>query len=209
MVGTQENIPDTVGTAAKTENTTGADLDRAAFGKAGEEEETGDGLEEREKEKRDIIEQTILEKYNQYYRVAYSYTHNDADACDIVQNGAYRALRGSSSLRKTEYASTWVYRIMLNECFRHMKRPQNLSYEYIKDAMKREPFYMEDKSENLDIRRALDSLSEQDKAVIVLRFFEDMKLEEIADILGENLSTIKSRLYRSIKKLRSVLDENT
>ena len=71
----------------------------------------------REKEKRDIIEQTILEKYNQYYRVAYSYTHNDADACDIVQNGAYRALRGSSSLRKTEYASTWVYRIMLNECF--------------------------------------------------------------------------------------------
>lgn len=163
----------------------------------------------RKKEKRDIIEQTILEKYNQYYRVAYSYTHNDADACDIVQNGAYRALRGSSSLRKTEYASTWVYRIMLNECFRHMKRPQNLSYEYIKDAMKREPFYMEDKSENLDIRRALDSLSEQDKAVIVLRFFEDMKLEEIADILGENLSTIKSRLYRSIKKLRSVLDENT
>ncbi len=53
MVGTQENIPDTVGTAAKTENTTGADLDRAAFGKAGEEEETGDGLEEREKEKRE------------------------------------------------------------------------------------------------------------------------------------------------------------
>ena len=88
------------------------------------------------------------------------------------QNGAYRALRGSSSLRKTEYASTWVYRIMLNECFRHMKRPQNLSYEYIKDAMKREPFYMEDKSENLDIRRALDSLSEQDKAVIVLRFLK-------------------------------------
>ena len=163
----------------------------------------------REEEKREIIEQMILEKYNQYYRVAYSYTHNEADASDIVQNGAYKALRGCHTLKKTEYASTWVYRIMLNECFRYMKQPQNLSYEYMQDTMGKEPSYMEDSSESLDIQRALDSLSEQDKAVIVLRFFEDMKLEEIADILAENLSTVKSRLYRGIKKLRSVLGENT
>ncbi len=163
----------------------------------------------REEEKRAVIEQIILEKYNQYYRIAYSYTHNEADACDIVQNGAYRALRGSSALKKPEYAATWVYRIMLNECFRYTKQPQNLSYEYMQDAMGVEPSYTEDSSENLDIRRALDSLSEQDKAVIVLRFFEDLKLEEIADILDENLNTVKSRLYRGIKKLRGVLGENT
>ncbi len=163
----------------------------------------------RENEKREIVEQIILEKYNQYYRVAYSYTHKEADACDIVQNGAYKALRGSSSLEKPEYASTWVYRIMLNECFRYMKQPQNLSYEYIRDEMGAEPSYTENYGENLDIRQALDSLPEQDKAVIVLRFFEDMKLEEIADILAENLNTVKSRLYRSIKKLRSVLEEHS
>ena len=40
---------------------------------------------------------------------------------------------------------------------------------------------------------------------MILRFFEDMKLEEIAELLDENLSTVKSRLYRSIKKLRTVL----
>lgn len=40
-----------------------------------------------------IIEQIILEKYNQYYRLAYSYVHNETDAFDIVQNGAYKALR--------------------------------------------------------------------------------------------------------------------
>lgn len=161
----------------------------------------------REKEKRDIIERIILEKYNQYYRVAYSYTHNEADAFDIVQNGAYKALRGCGTLKRTEYASTWVYRIMLNECFRYMKQPQNLSYEYMQDEMGLEPSYTENSGENPDIRRALDSLSEQDKAVIVLRFFEDMKLEEIADILAENLSTVKSRLYRGIKKLRNALGE--
>ena len=163
----------------------------------------------REKEKRDIIEQTILEKYNQYYRVAYSYTHNDADACDIVQNGAYRALRGSSSLRKTEYASTWVYRIMLNECFRYLKQPQDFSYEALQSEKGVELSYTEENCERMDkridIRRALDSLPGQDKAVVILRFFEDRKLEEIAEILDENISTVKSRLYRSMKKLRSAL----
>lgn len=163
----------------------------------------------KEDAKRDIVEKVILEKYNKYYRIAYSYVRNEADAFDIVQNGVYKAMKGSSALKKPEYASTWVYRIMLNECFRYMKQPQNVSYEYMQDAMGVEPSYTEDSSESLDIRRALDSLSEQDRAVIILRFFEDMRLEEIADILEENLSTVKSRLYRSIKKLRSVLGENT
>lgn len=161
----------------------------------------------KEEEKRALIEQILLEKYNQYYRIAYSYTHSEADACDIVQNGAYRALRGSSALKKPEYAATWIYRIMLNECFRYMKQPQNLSYEELRETAGTEPSYVEDSAENLDIRRALDTLSEQDKAVIILRFFEDMKLDEIAEILAENSSTVKSRLYRGIKKLRSVLGE--
>ena len=43
---------------------------------------------------KDLLETILLKKYDQYYRLAYSYVHNDADACDIVQNGAYKALRG-------------------------------------------------------------------------------------------------------------------
>lgn len=74
--------------------------------------------------------------------------------------------------------------------------------------MGNEPFYTEDGSASLDLQRALDALPEQDKAVILLRYFEDMKLEEIAVILEENLSTVKSRLYRSMKKLRGALGED-
>ena len=48
-------------------------------------------------------------------------------------------------------------------------------------------------------------LEEKDKAIIILKYFEDKKLEEIAYILDENVNTIKSRLYRSMKKLRSTL----
>ena len=46
-----------------------------------------------------IVEEIILEQYNQYYRLAYSYVHNEVDAEDIVQNGAYKALRNSKTLR--------------------------------------------------------------------------------------------------------------
>ena len=51
-------------------------------------------------------------------------------------------------------------------------------------------------------------MSVKDKAVIELKYFEDLKLEEIADILEENISTVKSRLYRGLKKLRIQLQED-
>ena len=47
------------------------------------------------KTNKEAIEQIILDKYNQYYRLAYSYVHNEGDAGDIVQNGAYKAIRSS------------------------------------------------------------------------------------------------------------------
>lgn len=154
---------------------------------------------------KDLLEKVLLEKYNQYYRLAYSYVHNETDAFDIVQNGAYKVLRGSDTLKNPEYAETWVYRIMLNECFRYLKQPQKYSYESLQEETGFELSYTEDHCEKIDLQRALDALPQKDKAVIILRYFEDRKLDEIADILEENLSTVKSRLYRSMKKLRSFL----
>ena len=65
----------------------------------------------------------------------------------------------------------------------------------------------EDRYEDFDLRKALDALPKEDKAVVMLRYFEELKLEEISQILQENVSTVKSRLYRSIKKLRLSLEE--
>ena len=50
-------------------------------------------------------------------------------------------------------------------------------------------------------------MEERDKAVLELRYFEDMKLEDIARVLGENQNTVKSRLYRGLKKLRLELTD--
>lgn len=160
----------------------------------------------KKKSNEEIVEEVILEQYNQYYRLAYSYVHNEADAEDIVQNGAYKALRSSKTLRKPEYAKTWIYRIMLNEIFSFLKQPKTESYEYMQDELGIEAEQVEDAYTDVDLQHALDSLPEQDKAIVVMKFFEDKRLEEIADILNENLSTVKSRLYRSMKKLRIILE---
>ena len=156
-----------------------------------------------DKEKEKKVEEIILQNYDSYYRLAYSYVHNEADAGDIVQNGAYRAIRSSHKLKKDEYAATWVYRIMLNEIFRLCKEKKTEVVSL--DEIPVEPG-SEDVYGNMDLQRALNLLSPKDKAIVELRFFEDRKIEEIAQILDENVSTVKSRLYRSMKKLRIELE---
>lgn len=162
----------------------------------------------KKKNNEELIETIILEQYNQYYRLAYSYVHNESDAYDIVQNGAYKALRSSRSLRNAEYAKTWVYRIVLNEIFTFLKQPQFESYEYMQEECGVDADYSEDRYSNIDLQRAMDLLSSQEKAIVTLKYFEDKKIDEIADILNENTNTIKSKLYRSMKKLRLNLSIN-
>ena len=91
---------------------------------------------------------------------------------------------------------------MLNEIFRFLKKEMPVSIEevFVEQAE-------EDSYEDVDLRRALDSLSKEDKTVIELKYFEDMKLTDIAEVLGENVSTVKSRLYRGLKKLRLELTD--
>ena len=147
------------------------------------------------------VEEILLSQYDRYFRLAMSFVHNEADAGDIVQNGAYKAIRSSHLLKEPEFAATWVYRIMLNEIFRFCRQPK---FAPMEEAM---TGGSEDRYEDFDLRKALDALPKEDKAVVMLRYFEELKLEEISQILQENVSTVKSRLYRSIKKLRLSLEE--
>lgn len=150
------------------------------------------------------IEEILCNKYNSYYRMAYSYTHNEADAADIVQEGAYKAIKNSDSLKNLEYAQTWIYKIMLNEVYRFLGKTQGESIA-VEDIVEQG---REDQYENFDLNRAINAMSPDDRMVIQLRYFEDLPLEDISQILGENLSTVKSRLYRGLRKLRVELMED-
>ena len=65
-----------------------------------------------------------------------------------------------------------------------------------------------DPGARLDLYDAIEKLSEKERTVIRLRFFEDLKLEEIARVTGANLNTVKSRLYKGLKHLKEWTEED-
>lgn len=157
----------------------------------------------KKQQKEELIEKTILANYNKYYRLAKSYTHNSDDALDIVQNGACKAIISGNKLKNEAFVETWIYRIMLNEIFRFCKTNRNILI--VPQDMAPETG-KEDTYENFDLQVALDRLEPKDKSVIILKYFEDMKLSEIAQVLNEKENTVKSRLYRSLNKLKLQLE---
>lgn len=160
------------------------------------------GLLPWKKTKAKTVEDLLLTNYNQYFRLAYSYVHNDDDAGDIVQNAAYKAIKNCSQLKEQQYASTWLYRIVINEIFTFCSQKKTEPLEYTEEPLS------EDSYEDIDLKQALESLPLEEKMIVELKYFEDMKLEEIAAILDLNVNTVKSRLYRSLKKLRLMLEED-
>ncbi len=151
-----------------------------------------------------VIEKILIENYCRYYNLALSYVHNEADALDIVQEGAYKAILKAETLRDEEYASTWIYRIMLNEIFGFCRSRKNYIVE---DSIRAESeFGTYDNSsccaEEMDLYNALSGLSDEEEKIIRLVYFNGLKLKEVADIMDLKLSTVKSKLYRAIVKLR-------
>ena len=147
-----------------------------------------------------LVRSILLENYESYYRLAFSYVHQEADAMDIVQEGACKAMAKARSLREESFAGTWVYRIMINTAKEQLKK-----YERERGTLREDMAAPEKNDVDLELREAVDRLPMQEKTLIILRFYEDKPLAEIAEILQENLNTVKSRLYRTLEKLRREL----
>ena len=64
----------------------------------------------------------------------------------------------------------------------------------------------EDKIEDVDLQRALDKLDEKERSIVVLRYFEEEKIETIGQIMNLNVSTVKSKLYRAMDKLKKYME---
>lgn len=152
------------------------------------------------------IQQVLLECYEKYYRLAYSYMGNQEDALDVVQESAYKAIRDSKKVENENYISTWIYRIVVNTAIDMLRKRKK---EEINTQIEDYEMPVEDTYSDPDLAVALNRLKAEERLVITLRYFEELSLEEISDIAGEPLSTIKSRLYRALKKLRVDLEEGT
>jgi RNA polymerase sigma-70 factor (ECF subfamily) len=153
-----------------------------------------------------LIENYLLENQQAHYRFAYSYVKNKEQAMDILQDSIIKALRSSDALDKVQYLKTWFYRILINTSLDLIQRDKKIVY--VEDnVLDYHLPVQEDEIRDIDLYEAIDHLSGPDKTVIILRYFEDMKIDDIAKLLGENNNTVKSRLYATLKKLRALLEE--
>lgn len=147
-------------------------------------------------------EQILLDHYQQLYRLALSYVKTEADALDVVQESAYKAYRDCRKVNESLHLKTWIYRIVINTSLDFLrKKGREVPLEEWGPEPGNSSAY-----ENLEVMELINHLSDKEKALIILRYFQDLKLEEIAEVLNENVNTVKARLYRTLKKLRLELE---
>jgi len=153
----------------------------------------------------DMITGFIMESRASTYRLAYSYVHNKEDALDIIQDSICKALSSVNSLDTPQYRKAWFYRIVINTALDFLRKKKR----YItvdEDVLESIAPSLEDVYPDFDLQKELNKLSTTNKTIVMLRFYEDMKLDEIATIMNENVNTVKSRLYSSLKRLRIELE---
>ena len=139
------------------------------------------------------------------YKTAYVYVGNEPDALDVVQEVAYRSFKYIHSLQGATYIKTWLMRITIN-CATDVlkKRGQILSYE--NDFEESEEPY-EELPDKWALEDVMTKLTKEEKDVILLRFYHDYTLQQMATILQLSLGTTKTILYRALRKLRQALEQ--
>lgn len=140
------------------------------------------------------------------YRTAWAILGNEADAGDAVQETTIRAYRAFDQLKGGAVAfPAWIRRILVNTCTQIIrKRTRVIPVERPEDMSDERAAEME-LSLDGDVWDAVRELDERYRAVVVLRFLNDMQLEDIATALDIPLGTVKSRLHTALKMLRTKL----
>lgn len=148
----------------------------------------------------------IVQNQEQFYRIAYSYVRSREDALDVVQNAICKALEHVYTLRNPGAVKSWFYRILIHEALnvlRSSKQETPLEDHMMEKMAYVEPAFDQDRQ----VYELVVRLPEAQKTVVLLRYYEEMTLEEIAEITGAKLSTVKYRLYSALGKLHAFWKE--
>ncbi|QNO15396.1 RNA polymerase sigma factor [Alkalicella caledoniensis] len=153
---------------------------------------------------------------NRYYELIYSYSMRQVNdyhlACDLTQEVFVKMMMNINKYRVgTDSFKYWLLKIALNhirDYFRSEKNRKSTAFdnmEYLSnnDINNDNMINMlEIHEKSKEVKKAIYSLKEQEKEIVILKYYNDMTIKEISGITGNNESTIKSRLYRALEKLR-------
>ena len=155
------------------------------------------------------------ELYELYYKEMYCYacyiTGSEQLAQDAVSDAVLSAFKQISSLRKPEAFKGWIFKILCAACKRYYTENQKMSdLVYIDDEEGgyKEPASYENVELSVELRRALETLSRDEREIVILSVLNNYKSHEIAEMLDYTPSTVRSKLKRSLAKLREALGEN-
>ena len=130
-------------------------------------------------------------------RTAIVFLKNEADALEALQEVTYRAYKKIHTVREPAYVKTWMIRIMMNYCQDQLKKGKRFIITgEMDETIGKEDVYQ------LELAEALATLSPDEQQLVYLKYFQDVKIREIAELSNIPEGTVKSRLHKILRSLR-------
>ena len=155
---------------------------------------------------RQAFENLIDMNSDRLYREAYLKCKHEDDAKEIIQETIYKAYRNIGTLREPKYFKTWISRILINVS-NDISKVGMVDLQHAEEAFIKEVI-IDDKIEiKIDLFNAIDELEDKYKDAIILRYIEDLKIEEVSKVLDRPINTIKTHLRKAIRDMKNLLKE--
>ena len=158
----------------------------------------------------------LLNKYQQkiYWHVRRMVIDHD-DADDVTQDIFVKVWRNLDKFREDSQLYTWLYRIATNECITFLnkkKQKQNVSLDdessaYLSETLADGNYFNGDKAQ-MKLQQALLTLPEKQRLVFNMKYFDDMKYDEISDVLGTSVGALKASYHLAVKKIENFFNSN-
>ena len=156
----------------------------------------------------------LLNKYQQkiYWHIRRMVIDHD-DTDDLVQDVFIKVWNNLSTFRKDSQLFTWLYRIATNESISFLNRKKlrnsvslndNSESMDLLETLAESPYFDGDKAQT-KLQKALLSLPEKQRLVFNMKYFDDLKYEEISEILGTSVGALKASFHIAVKKIEQIL----
>lgn len=143
----------------------------------------------------------LKQKENVIYNISFSYTKNPYDAEDCISEASIKAFDKLKQLKNEEKFYCWFISILINVCRKNIKGKAMVSSNEVINTI-RDEFSYNSIDDRLIIEDLLSRLRKDERDIIALRYLKDYSIREIADIMNMPLSTVKTKIYRSLNFLR-------
>ena len=157
-----------------------------------------------------IVAQYSEQLYWQIRRMVLS--HEDAN--DLLQNTFIKAWINIDYFRAEARLSTWLYRIALNECLTFLNKQRAVNTVSLDDPeadslqrLESDPYCSGDKAQ-MALQKALLTLPEKQRMVFNLKYYQEMKYEQMSEIFGTSVGALKASYHHAVKKIEKILGED-